>query len=439
MPRKEKLQEAELAHYRNEVIEEFHYLLKESIKNKVTDIVLATGKVPYWRSNGKLRQIQGESWSVEQMKTLVGHLLGDDYVIYNTPRAYKAYLDSQNRTNYLDEELVNFYSAELGYDLTVSKAEYCHLEEIDEQTIGMFSYLRSVQELTYRFRVSAFKERGQFRLVLRLIPTEMRDFKKLNLPEPQLEQIANLQRGLVLVTGSTGQGKSTTISSVLEYINSNNTGHIITIEDPIEYIYREKKSLITQREVSGRNRMDSDALDYPTAIKEALRQTPDVIMIGEIRDAATFEAVLTAAESGHLVISAMHTANVSATLQRIISYYKEDRTAILSRLSVSLAAIVSQRLLPAHANRIYTTQRVPAVEILVNCPGVKENLAAGDIPAIQKRMEEGEVPYKMQTFDQALARLFEKGLITPQTAVEFASSPSELKARFMQSDIQLVD
>lgn len=408
--------------FRETTISRFNKLLAFSVEGEVTDIILAANCRTFWRYGGQLKELASSSiWTPNELRIVANHLLQGKAF---TENEFEEFSLSAELTHQID--IPNFLPA-------TSEKEISDFDHNSSNNPNAYDAYENntvlAQELkVQRFRASICKEQGLFRIFLRLIPTEMRSFIELNLPEPQLNQISNLSRGLVLVTGSTGQGKSTTISAMLEYINQNRVCHILTLEDPIEFVYRRKKSLFTQREIMSGNRYASDVKDYPTAIREALRQTPDVIMVGEIRDGRTFEAVLTAAESGHLVISAIHTADVMSTLERIISYYPEQESKIItSRLSKALTAIISQRLLPASPTA--NVERIPIVEILRVVPGVSENLRDPDkIKAISSKMAKGYHPYGMQTFDQHIIELVDKDLITIDTALAYASSPDEVSS-----------
>lgn len=271
-----------------------------------------------------------------------------------------------------------------------------------------------------RFRVNAYIQRGSISIVMRAIPTRIRDFKELNLP-PILEELSLKPRGLILVTGTTGSGKSTTLAAMINHINKNVAKNIITIEDPIEYIFKDEKSIISQREVGG------DTASFSSALKHVLRQDPDVIMIGEIRDKATMDVALKAADTGHLVLSTLHTLNATETINRIISFYpphQHEHVRVL--LASTLIASISQRLIPTADGK----GRVPAIEILINTARVKELiLDAKRTMLIQQAMEEGYYEYGMQTFDQSVLKLYREGLITLEDALQNVSNPDEFLLR----------
>jgi len=269
-----------------------------------------------------------------------------------------------------------------------------------------------------RFRASIFRQRGQVGIVMRLIPAQVMSLEQLNLP-PVLAEIADTRRGLVLVTGATGNGKSTTIAAMIRYINDTRHAHIITIEDPIEYLHEPGKCMIIQREVG------ADTETFKDALVAALRQDPDVIMVGEIRDRETAATALKAAETGHLVISAIHTPDTVATIQRYVGLFEPDaQDVVRERLGDSLQAIVSLRLLAGKEGR----RRLPAVEILRVTRTIRECIRTpgrlGDIPELIKK---GRDLYSMQLFDQHLLDLVNSGLVSMETAIYASSNPEEFE------------
>ena len=271
------------------------------------------------------------------------------------------------------------------------------------------------------FRLSAFKQRGSIAAVFRCIPVEIPSLETLGMP-PLLTQLVSEKRGLILMVGATGTGKSTTLASMLEWRNTHMTGHILTIEDPIEYLFSNKKSVVNQREV-GR-----DTQSLQVALKNALRQAPDVIMIGEIRDRETMSSALSYALSGHLVLATLHANNSYHALGRIMSFYTpESRATLLSDLSSGLRAVVSQRLLRANAGG-----RVAAIEVLLNTKLVAELIDKGDLfsvkEAVEKSMAEGS-----QTFEQDIARLVTAEIVSRDEGLLHADSPTNLLWR-LQND-----
>ncbi|MGZ9097196.1 MAG: PilT/PilU family type 4a pilus ATPase [Micavibrio sp.] len=271
-----------------------------------------------------------------------------------------------------------------------------------------------------RFRVNALRQRQFPALVIRRIISKIPSFEELHLPRT-LEQLAMERRGLILVTGMTGSGKSTTLASMIDYRNSRDQGHIITIEDPIEYFHDHKKSVVTQREVG------VDTESYAIALKNALRQRPDVILVGEIRDREVMEQALIAAETGHLCLATLHTNNAYQSIERIVNLFPEDaHNQIRLNLSMNLRAIVSQRLVPA-VNSGLTL----AIEVMLNQGLVKDLIHKGDIIKIREVMEQN-AQNGMMTFDLSLMQLFKDGRISEATAISQADQPGDLKMRIQQ-------
>jgi twitching motility protein PilT len=271
-----------------------------------------------------------------------------------------------------------------------------------------------------RFRCSVFQQRGTVGLVLRVIPVKILTIRDLLLP-PVLEQIAGERRGLILVTGTTGSGKSTSLAAVIDFINSTRTEHIMTIEDPIEFLHRDKKSLVNQREV------EVDTKSFALALRSALRQDPDVILVGEMRDYETIETALTAAETGHLVLSTLHTLDATETVNRIISVFPpHQQKQIRLQLASVLKAAVSMRLVP----RADGKGRVPAVEVLRSTAYIRDCIENKEkTKLIRDAISQGTSQYGMQTFDQSLYRLFRQDLISLEEALRQATNPDEFKLR----------
>lgn len=269
-----------------------------------------------------------------------------------------------------------------------------------------------------RFRANCYRQRGKMAAVLRHVRTKIPDFASLNLPGKAMDKIANLPRGLVLVTGTTSSGKSTTLAALIDRINETRHGHIVTLEDPIEYIHDDKKCSISQREVH------LDTKDFKTGLRAILREDPNVILIGEMRDVETFYTCLGAAETGHLVFSTLHTTNVMMTIDRIIDLFPATQhTQIRSQLALQLKAVVSQRLLPNASG----TGRVPAVEVMFMNPGIASLIRDDDVGRIPQVIADGSED-GMQTFNMHLIQLVKSGAITMEAA-EFASDNSDaLKA-----------
>ncbi|HKE32738.1 MAG TPA: type IV pilus twitching motility protein PilT [Candidatus Angelobacter sp.] len=271
-----------------------------------------------------------------------------------------------------------------------------------------------------RFRVNVFQQRGNVGLVLRVIPTKIRALEELYLPKI-IEHICDEQRGMVLVTGVTGSGKSTTLAAILDRINSGRPEHIITIEDPIEFLHRDKKGFVNQREV------EVDTPSFASALRASLRQDPDVILVGEMRDLETISTALHAAETGHLVFSTLHTLDAVETINRIIAVFPPpEQKQIRMQLAATLRAVISQRLV----KRADGAGRVPAVEILISTAFVRECIMTPEkTRLIREAIAVGTSQYGMQTFDQSLYDLYQQGLITYETALENASNPDDFKLK----------
>ncbi|HYH81874.1 MAG TPA: PilT/PilU family type 4a pilus ATPase [Longimicrobium sp.] len=271
-----------------------------------------------------------------------------------------------------------------------------------------------------RFRTNIFQQRGTLGMAFRAIPVDVPGLETLELPAV-LQEIAMLPRGLVLVTGITGSGKSTTLAAMLRHLNERRAVNIVTIEDPIEFLHRDIKSMVSQREVG------ADTLSFNDALRHVLRQDPDVIMLGEIRDRASMETVLKASDTGHMVMSTLHTTDAAQTINRIISFFPPHQHAEIRQvLANALKAVVSLRLIP----RADKPGRVPAAEVLVNTGTISELIRKGDdLVTIPDHIAEGRVQYGMQTFDQSLLDLYAKGWISYDWAMHYASNPSEFALR----------
>jgi twitching motility protein PilT len=271
-----------------------------------------------------------------------------------------------------------------------------------------------------RFRCNIFQQRGTVGLVLRVIPARILTVRELMLP-PVLERICDEARGLVLCTGTTGSGKSTTLAGMIDYINSSRSDHIITIEDPIEFLHRDKKAIVNQREI------ESDTRAFAKALRSALRQDPDVILVGEMRDYETIETALLAAETGHLVFSTLHTLDATETINRIIAVFPpHHQKQIRIQLGQVLRAVISLRLVP----RADGMGRVPAAEVLRVTPYIRECIENKDkTKYIREQIALGTSQYGMQTFDQSLFSLYKAGLVTLEEALKRASNPDEFKLK----------
>jgi len=271
-----------------------------------------------------------------------------------------------------------------------------------------------------RFRINFYRQRGTVGIALRTVHTLVPTFEELNLPKV-CKGLANNRRGMIILTGTTGSGKSTTLASMIEHINTNRSENILTIEDPMEYIHKDRKSIIFQREVGG------DTESFVTALRHALRQDPDVILVGEIRDFETMSIALSAADTGHLVLTTLHTLNAIETINRIISFFPpHQHQQIRLLLAATLKAIVCQRLLP----RSDGPGRVPAVEVLVSTALIREYIIDPmKTPLIIELIESGNIQYGMQSFDQSTMHLYKDGFISYEEAMQQCSNPDDFELR----------
>ncbi len=346
-------------------------LLKISVERKASDLHLKVGNHPVLRINGQLSPLV-------ELKRLM-----------------------QEDTIAMSARIMN----------KAQKEKFKEDHEID------MAY--SVQGLG-RFRCNVFQQRGAVGMVLRVISTQVKSITDLNLPMV-LQRIADERRGMVLVTGTTGSGKSTSLAAMIDYINSHRVDHIITIEDPIEYLHRDKKSIVNQREIG------QDTHSFSSALRSSLREDPDVILVGEMRDAETIETALTAAETGHMVFSTLHTLDAPETINRIISVFEpHHQKQIRLQLASVLKAIISMRLIPTIDGR----GRVPAVEVLISTAFIQECIISPEkTKLIKDAIAQGVSQYGMQTFDQSLYFLYQKNLITYDEALKWATNPDEFKLK----------
>ena len=271
-----------------------------------------------------------------------------------------------------------------------------------------------------RFRINIFQQRGKIRIALRIVPYTIKGLAELNLP-PVIEKIALENRGLVLVTGTTGSGKSTTLAAMIEVVNSRRTCHVLTIEDPIEFVHEDKKAVIDQREVG------SDTSNFADALRSSLRQDPDVILVGEMRDFETIETALTAAETGHLVMSTLHTVDATETINRIISAFPPyHQRQVRLQLAAILKGVISQRLVP----KADGLGRVPAAEVMISTARIRECVIEKDKTSeIHEAITKGYTAYGMQSFDQSLMMLLKRGLITYEEALRQSTNPDDFALR----------
>jgi twitching motility protein PilU len=346
---------------------DFKGYLKTMVDEDASDLYLSSGAPVSAKLNGTLTPLENNPLSPDQVKAV----------------AYSV-MDAEQIANFEKKPEMNL--------------------AISEEGIG-------------RFRVNIFRQRNSISMVIRNIKTDIPDWKLLGLP-PVLTDVIMEKRGLVLFVGATGSGKSTSLASLIDHRNTNSAGHIITIEDPIEFVHSHKKSIVNQREVG------VDTESYEDALKNTLRQAPDVILIGEIRDQETMEHALAFAETGHLAISTLHANNANQALDRIINFFSEERrNQLLLDLSLNLRAFVSQRLI-----KTIDGKRAAAIEILLGTPLVQDMIRRGDVHEIKEVMEKSE-SLGMQTFDRALYKLVEAGKISTEEAMKNADSPNNLRLR----------
>lgn len=338
------------------------------------------------------------------LRTMVKHNASDLFLSAGAPAGIKI----QGETRRLGKEALSSQEVrKLAYSLLNDK-------QIATFEAEMELNLAIALESLGRFRVNIYRQRGSVAMVIRYIKSEIPSIESLNLP-PILKDLIMAPRGLILVVGATGSGKSTTLASMIDHRNERKSGHILTIEEPIEFLHRHKKSIVDQRELG------LDTLSYANALKNAMREAPDVILIGEIRDQETMKHAIAYAETGHLCLSTLHANNANQTLDRIINFFPESaHHQLFVDLSEHLHAIVSQRLVPSTDGK-----RVPAVEILINTPYVADLIGKNDIDSIKEAMKEGGHA-GMQTFDQALLKLYQEGRITEEQALTHADSRNDL-------------
>ena len=353
---------------RDKAIKYMHDLLRTMVEKDGSDLFITAGAVPSIKVDGSMKPLSNQALSPQHTQVLVRSIMND-------------------------KQLAEFEAS---------------------QECNFAISLPGVS----RFRVNAFTQRGSVGVVLRVIRSDIPEFNDLDLP-PVLKDISMTKRGLVIFVGATGSGKSTSLAAMVGYRNENSRGHIITIEDPIEFVHNHRNCIVTQREVG----VDTD--NYEIALKNTLRQAPDVILIGEIRDRETMEYAIAFAETGHLCLSTLHANSTNQALDRIINFFPEERRQqLLMDLSLNLKGIVSQRLIP----RIDGQGRVPAVEVMLNTPLMSDLIFKGNVhemkELIAKSNEQG-----MITFDQALFNLYEEGKVSYENALRNADSINDLRLR----------
>ena len=345
--------------------ETFTKLLQRAAQKDASDVHIKTGSPPYFRIDGEMVLEEGEVFTPGAVESIVDILLND-----------------------------------------VRKQRLRKHGEVD---------LAFTEKGVGRFRVSVFRQRGMVSVVLRRIKSKILTFEQLLLPYAT-QRFAEMRRGLILITGTTGSGKSTTLASIIEYINDTRRCHVVTIEDPIEYVHYDRKAVITQREVS------IDTQDFRTALKSVMRQDPDVILIGEMRDIETFQAAVSAAETGHLVFSTLHTTNTVQTIDRIIDLFPSNQhDQVRSQLAMNLKAIMCMRLLA----RADGSGRVPACEVMFTNPGIRALIRDNRVAQIETGIRQGHED-GMQTFNESLHGLIKAKLITLEEGLLWSDNPDEL-------------
>jgi twitching motility protein PilU len=343
----------------------------------------------------------------DYLKVMVERKASDIYLTADSPPIYRIEgitcpIGEGKLTN---EQLVNLAKA------IMSERQRKEFEDSLEMNLALH------YEDLGRFRVNIFRQRGNLGLVIRQIKLEITPMDQLGLP-PILRDIAMGKRGMVLVVGPTGSGKSTTLAAMIDHRNSNAPGHIISVEDPIEFVHRHKKSIISQREVG------FDTHSFHDALKNAMRQAPDVILVGEIRDSQTMETTITFADTGHLCLGTLHSTNANQSFERILNFFPEaQHPQVLMQLSLNLRAIIAQRLIPS-----LDGQRVPAVEVLLDTPRTKDLIRQGEVNTLKEAMEQG-FEEGCQTFDQSIFALYKEGKINYEQALINADSANNLRLK----------
>ena len=350
-------------------------IFKMMVERDASDVYLTVAKPPMYRIEGKVEPIGDVGFQVDELRTLAIEIMNE-----------------RQRKEFAETMEMNLALALPG---------------------------------VARFRVNVFQQRGSVGMVIRRIKADPPGLGELGLPSV-ISDIAMSRRGLALLVGSTGSGKSTTLAAIIDHRNVNEAGHIITIEDPIEFVHRHKNSIVTQREVG------FDTLSFQSALKNTLRQAPDVILIGEIRDTETMEAAITFAETGHLCLATMHSNNANQAIERVMNFFPPERHAqIYLQLSLNLRAIISQRLV-----RSIEGKRVVAMEIMMDTPRIKDLIKKGEVDVLKEGMEQG-IREGCQTFDQALFELYQEGKIALDQALANADSANNLRLKIKLAGLKL--
>jgi len=353
----------------------------------------------------------------ELMQLMVKTGASDLYLTVDSPPVFR--VEGLTR-NYGEAKLTSHQTEEIALSLMSERQKSSFAEKM-EMNLALF-----YPEIG-RFRVNIFRQKGFVAIVFRQIKLEIDTVDDLCLPTI-LKDIAMTKRGLVLIVGGTGTGKSTTLAAIIEHRNTNSCGHIVTVEDPIEFLYHHKKCIVSQRELG------IDTLSYSEALKNTLRQAPDVILIGEVRDRETMESAVAFAETGHLCLSTLHANNANQAIERIMNFFPaEKHEQIYFQLSLNLRAIISQRLIPAINNK-----RVAAIEILIDTPRVKDLIMKKRIEILKEAMAEG-TREGMQTFDQAIYSLYKANSISYENALIYADSANDLRLKVKMDEINSKD
>lgn len=365
----EELASPEALSYQKDVKEVLHSLLNTTIKLNASDLHLKAGAKPHIRIAGRIKKLKIDPLPNELIEKMIFSIM---------PEKLKSQYESIG-------------SADFAYDVGTGD----------------------------RFRINIFRQRGLSSVAIRRVNRNIPTFEELHLP-PQIKTIAEYHQGLILLSGITGSGKSTTIAAMIEHINNTRPCHIVTIEDPIEYLFEDKKALINQREIG------IDIPDFHSALKYLMREDPDVVLIGELRDKETFQVALNAAETGHLVFGTIHSSTTAQTITRLLDLFlPEERDLVRQSLVFNLRAIISQKLLPSILEGV---ERVPAVEILINTPTIRKLIAEEREAAITDVIK-GSYELGMIDFTESLRQLVEKEWIEVETAYEVAPNPDELKMK----------
>ncbi|MDQ7773596.1 MAG: PilT/PilU family type 4a pilus ATPase [Elusimicrobiales bacterium] len=352
-------------------------LLKVMVQNKASDTHIRADSPVFLRINGVMTPVNGSNMTAAEVEAMIKPLFNE---------RHKRIFEQMNEVDFSQD------GGELG-----------------------------------RFRFNAFMQKGKMCVAIRHIPRTIPTFEELKLPVESVKKLLQNERGIILVTGITGSGKTSTLASMIEHLNSEWEGHILTIEDPVEFVFTEKKCIISQREIG------ADTTNFVEALRAAMRQDPDIILVGEMRDLETTQAAITAAETGHLVFGTLHTVNAVQTISRVLDLYPPHQQAqVRMQLSETLKGIVSQRLLPCTRGG-----RIPAVEVMVATPHVKKMIADNNLEQINQAIAKGGF-YGMQSFNQSLVKMHKEGLARLEDIVQAASNPDDvlLAVKGIEQDIE---